>query len=50
MFAKEVSADQSVRIYRDYVRSFFDHYLLGKKAPLLTARRRGIPRQSSIRS
>ncbi|WII40130.1 hypothetical protein [Paenibacillus thiaminolyticus] len=35
MFAKEVSADQSVRINRDYVRSFFDRYLLGKEAPLL---------------
>ncbi len=28
-------ADQSVRINRDYVRSFFDRYLLGKEAPLL---------------
>lgn len=35
LFAKEVSADQSVRINRDYVRSFFDRYLLGKEAPLL---------------
>ena len=35
MFAKEVSVDQSVRMNRDYVRSFFDRYLLGKEAPLL---------------
>lgn len=35
MFAKEVSAEQSVRINREYVRSFFDRYLLGKEAPLL---------------
>lgn len=35
LFAKEVPADQSVRINRDYVRSFFDRYLLGKEAPLL---------------